>query len=65
VSLKFDKSEVPQFHAEPLADQDKENAVACIACGDTNWIYQLDRDTGLCRACWRIVVLGPAMENRK
>lgn len=56
MSYKFDKSEVPQFEK----DSDAEMMVTgCVACGE---YHLIDRMTGLCRPCWRIVILGPVME---
>lgn len=58
MSWRFDKSEVPQFEAEYSKS---EESLQCVACREGQ--YALDRHTGLCRPCWRVVILGPAMES--
>lgn len=58
MSYRFDKSEVPQFEA---TYGDKDKTQSCVACQEGQ--YAIDRHTGLCRPCWRIVILGPAMAN--
>lgn len=71
MSFKFDKSEVPQFEVDtnPGADPTFLGLErCCVACRDMSYInggpQQLDRNTGLCRPCWRVVILGPAMANQ-
>ncbi len=55
VTYRFDKTEVPQFEV------DHRHGSICVACCDGP--ADLDYHTGLCRPCWRIVVLGPSMES--
>lgn len=63
MSYRFDKSEVPQFDASL-------NEQPCVACQDLMYpvgllhLQDTDDTTGLCRPCWRIVILGPAMESQ-
>lgn len=64
MSLAFDKSEVPQF--TPAHGQSNDTLVElirpCVACGESShW----DAATGLCRPCWRVVILGPSMANQE
>lgn len=71
MSYRFDKSEVPQFEhdqdpgADPLIPGLER---LCVACRDMAYANRgpapLDLATGLCRPCWRIVILGPAMANQ-
>ena len=63
MSYRFDKTEVPQFTpAQGISPEVRINLIRpCVACGEeSHW----DADTGLCRPCWRVVILGPAMANQ-
>lgn len=61
MSYQFDKSEVPRFEQSLTKDDAGFTTQPCVACQE---IGHIDHMTGLCRPCWRIVVLGPAMENQ-
>lgn len=70
MSYRFDKSEVPQFEHDPNPPADYSTFGGeryCVACRDPFYLHgspqPLDRTTGLCRPCWRIVILGPTMES--
>lgn len=58
MSYQFDADEVPQFDERREDGKRRYECVACH-CGEPPF----DHDTGLCRHCWRVVILGPAMEN--
>lgn len=57
MSFRFDKTEVPQFHYLSVATVGYPRD-GCAACHDRS---DVDTMTGLCRPCWRVVILGPAM----
>lgn len=64
--------EIPQFETDPNPGMDPLLPGLdrlCVACRDPYYVGHgtpppLDRLTGLCRPCWRVVILGPAMANQ-